>query len=226
MRKVILDTETTGLNLDKDRIIEIACIELLNEIPSGEIFHRHYSPGNLIVSKEAENIHGFSNEFLKDFDLFDESLEEVLDFIKDSPLIIHNASFDLGMLNSSFQRMNIEKINEDRAICTVTLARKMFPGSKVNLNALCRKYGISLENRVKHDAVTDCYLLSQVYLELIGGKQNKFNFKQNENIQESKKSFEKFSAKTPLIEISEHETKLHKKMLLNIPKSLWEKTDY
>ena len=176
MRKIILDTETTGLNPSSDRIIEIACVEMINEIPTGKVFHKYYNPGNVVIPEQAENIHGLSNEFLKDYKLFDDNIDEVLDFIDNCQLIIHNASFDLAMINSALERMHLKKIEESSALCTVRMARKMFPGSKVNLNALCRRFDISLANREKHDAVTDCFLLSQVYIELIGGKQHKFNF--------------------------------------------------
>lgn len=224
MRKIILDTETSGLNPKEDRIIEIACLELINDIPSGNIYHKFFSPGNVNISPEAEKVHGLSNNFLSKYDLFDNQVDEVLDFLEDSPIIIHNVSFDLSMINSSLERLRLQKLSEKRCICTLIMARKLFPGTKVNLNALCRRYKISLENREKHDAVTDCFLLAQVYMELIGGKQHKFNFfekkeKTLSNLQQKKMNI-KF---TPEIIVDNQELNCHEKMLSEISNSLWKK---
>jgi DNA polymerase-3 subunit epsilon len=224
MRKIILDTETTGLSPSSDRIIEIACVELVNEIPTGKVFHKYYNPGDIVISEQAENIHGLSNGFLKDFELFDNSIEEVLDFIDGCQLIIHNASFDLSMINSALERMNLKKIEESSATCTVQMARKIFPGRKVNLNALCRRFDISLVNREKHDAVTDCFLLSQVYIELIGGKQHKFSFDEK-NIKplEEKSNANHCVKQTPIISLDENEIKNHEKIKKQIKNSIWDK---
>ena len=175
MRKLILDTETSGLDPEKDRIIELACVEMVDDSPTGEKYHRYYNPGNIIISNEAEQIHGLNNKFLEKFPTFEKSSQEFLDFIKDSQLIIHNASFDLSMINSSLERIGKEVISFSRTVCTLEMSRKMFPGSKNNLNALCRRFNISLENREKHGALTDCYLLIDVYIELLGGKQERLN---------------------------------------------------
>ena len=168
MRKLILDTETSGLNPENDRIIELACVEMINEAPTGEKYHRYYNPGDIIISNEAEQIHGLNNKFLEKFPTFEKSAQEFLDFIEDSQLIIHNASFDLSMINASLKRIGKEIILPERAVCTLEMSKKMFPGSKNNLNALCRRFNISLENREKHGALTDCYLLLDVYIELLG----------------------------------------------------------
>ena len=225
MRKIILDTETTGLNPSSDRIIEIACVELVNEIPTGKVFHKYYNPGDVVIPEQAENIHGLSNDFLKSYELFDNNIKEVLDFIDDCHLIIHNASFDLSMINSALERMELKKIEESSATCTVRMARKMFPGSKVNLNALCRRYDISLANREKHDAVTDCFLLSQVYIELIGGKQHKFSFDDEKNIKptEEKNNINYCSKKTPIVLLNEDEIKNHENIRKQIKNSIWDK---
>ena len=227
MRKIILDTETTGLNPFSDRIIEIACVELFNETPTGKVFHKYYNPGEVVIPEQAENIHGLSNDFLKDYELFDNSIKEVLDFIDDCQLIIHNASFDLAMINSALVRMNFKKIKESSATCTVQMARKKFPGSKVNLNALCRRFDISLANREKHDAVTDCFLLSQVYIELIGGKQHKFSFDENNiNLMEEKSNVNYCSKKTPIISLNEDEIKNHENIRKQIKNSIWDKINF
>ena len=224
MRKIILDTETTGLNPVSDRIIEIACLELVNEMPTGRVFHKYFNPGDVVIPEQAENIHGLSNEYLKNYELFDNKVDEVLDFIDDSQLIIHNASFDLAMINNALNRMNLKPIEESSALCTVIMARKMFPGRKVNLNALCRRFGISLENRKKHDALTDCFLLSQVYLELIGGKQHKFSFGNEELNKEVKQKKVDYSLKkTSTISLSENEIANHQDIRNRIKNSIWNK---
>ncbi len=224
MRKIILDTETTGLNPVSDRIIEIACLELVNEMPTGRVFHKYFNPGDVVIPEQAENIHGLSNEYLKNYELFDNKVDEVLDFIDDSQLIIHNASFDLAMINNALNRMNLKPIEESSALCTVIMARKMFPGRKVNLNALCRRFGISLENRKKHDALTDCFLLSQVYLELIGGKQHKFSFGNEELNKEVKQKKVDYSLKkTSTISLNENEIANHQDIRNRIKNSIWNK---
>ena len=223
MRKIILDTETTGLDFQKDRIIEVGCIELINDIPSGNTFHRYYSPGLIKITKEAEKVHGLNNKKLEEYPKFDDSLEEFCSYIKDSPLIVHNASFDISMINSAFSRNNLELIDIDKCICSLIMAKKLFPGSKVNLNALCKRYEISIVGREKHDAMTDCHLLAKVYLELIGGKQRKFKFsKKNKRLNSSNTdqlsaNYEKF----PEIKLTESEKINHLNMLKDIPKNLW-----
>ena len=223
MRKIILDTETTGLDFRKDRIIEIGCLELINDIPSGNSFHRYYSPGLIKISDEAEKIHGLNNIILEKYPKFDDRLDEFLKYIKDSPLIVHNALFDISMINSAFLRKNVEPIDIEKCICSLIIAKKLFPGGKVNLNALCKRYGISVDGREKHDAMTDCHLLSQVYLELIGGKQRKFEFsKINKNSKLSDNHHSNtHNLELPEIELVESEKNDHSKMLKDIPKNYW-----
>tara|TARA_B100000989_G_C19516176_1_gene461751 strand:- start:1233 stop:1913 length:681 start_codon:yes stop_codon:yes gene_type:complete len=223
MRKIILDTETTGLNFTNDRIIEVGCLELHNDIPTGSSFHRYYSPGFIKITEEAEKIHGLNNITLEKYPKFDDSLEEFRNYIKDSILIVHNASFDISMINSAFARNNIELINVDKCICSLVMAKKLFPGSKVNLNALCKRYDISIIGREKHDAMTDCHLLAKVYLELIGGKQRKFKFSEKTlimNLSDNNGSNENYK-RLPEIKLMESEKKNHSNMLREIPKNLW-----
>ena len=223
MRKIILDTETTGLNFQKDRIIEIGCLELVNDVPSGNMFHRYYSPGLIKISDEAEKIHGLNNKILEKYPKFDDCLDDFIAYIKDSILIVHNASFDISMINSAFSRNNLELIDIEKCICSLIMAKKLFPGSKVNLNALCKRYDISIEGREKHDAMTDCHLLAKVYLELIGGKQRKFKFSnKNKDLNLSNKQpSDVNNIKLKEIELTEYEKNNHSKMLKDIPKSLW-----
>ena len=223
MRKIILDTETTGLNFQKDRIIEIGCLELVNDVPSGNMFHRYYSPGLIKISDEAEKIHGLSNKILEKYPKFDDCLDDFIAYIKDSILIVHNASFDISMINSAFSRNNLELIDIEKCICSLIMAKKLFPGSKVNLNALCKRYDISVEGREKHDAMTDCHLLAKVYLELIGGKQRKFQFSnKNKDLNLSNKHPSDLNnIKLKEIELTDYEKDSHLKMLKDIPKSFW-----
>ena len=220
MRKLILDTETSGLDPEKDRIIELACVEMVNDSPTGNKYHRYFNPGNIIISNEAEQIHGLNNKFLEKFPTFEKSSQEFLDFIKDSQLIIHNASFDLSMINASLERIGKEVINSSRAVCTLEMSRKMFPGSKNNLNALCRRFNISLENREKHGALTDCYLLIDVYIELLGGKQERLNLSQN--LLSTTKRFEVPRDFEPiLVKLSDEEKILHEELLKKINGPIW-----
>ena len=220
MRKLILDTETSGLSPEKDRIIELACVEMINDSPTGEKFHQYYNPGNIIISNEAEQIHGLNNKFLEKFPTFEKSAQEFLDFVEDSQLIIHNASFDLSMINSSLKRIGKEIIPAKRAICTLDMSKKMFPGSKNNLNALCRRFDISLENREKHGALTDCYLLLDVYIELLGGKQERLNLYQNQLSITEKFEIPK-DYEPVLAQLSNEEERLHEELLKKINKPIW-----
>ena len=220
MRKLVLDTETTGLDPEKDRIIELACVEIVNDSPTGDKYHRYYNPGNIIISNEAEQIHGLNNKFLEKFPTFEKSAQEFIEFIKDSQLIIHNASFDLSMINTSLERVGKEVISSSRAICTLEMSRKMFPGSKNNLNALCRRFNISLESREKHGALTDCYLLQEVYIELLGGKQERLNLSQSQSSVTERfkipKNFKEVSVK-----LSDKEKILHEDLLKKINRPIW-----
>ena len=170
MIEVILDTETTGLSADKDRIVEIACIELNNHIPTKNIFHTFINPETK-VSADAFNVHGYSDEFLSNKLKFREIAKNFLDFIKDKKLIIHNADFDLGFLNNELRRLNIKPILKSDVVDTLQIARSRFPGVGNSLDALCKRYKINVEAREKHSALVDCHLLSKVYIELIDKKE-------------------------------------------------------
>ena len=220
-RRLILDTETTGLDFDKDRIVEIACLELIDDVFSGEKFHNYYSPENIIISKQSEEIHGLSNDFLKKYKSFESEIQSFLEFIGNSQLIIHNAQFDLSMINNALKRIGKKRIPEEQTLCTLELSKKKFPGSKNNLNALCRRFGISLEEREKHSAITDCFLLLQVFQELNGGKQGNLEFSIYEEIinEPNKVKYENFNL--PKVKISDKELENHKKMLKEIPNNFW-----
>ncbi len=221
MRKLILDTETTGLDYDKDRIIECACLELINGQHTEERFHSYYNPDGVLISQQSEQIHGLSNGFLMKYKSFEDSIDSFLEFIGDSQLIVHNAQFDISMINSALRRKNRELISMNNVLCTLELAKKKFPGSKNNLNALCRRFNISLESREKHGALTDCYLLLRVYIELMGGKQEHLLFN---SVQKEAKHEEKINygdREKIIINVSDEEKILHQKMLEKIPNSIW-----
>ena len=220
-RRLILDTETTGLDFDKDRIIEIACLELIDDVFSGKKFHSYYNPENIIISQQSEEIHGLTNDFLKKYNSFESEIKDFLEFIGESQLIIHNAQFDLSMINNALKRIGKNMIPNDQTLCTLELSRKRFPGSKNNLNALCRRFGISLEEREKHSAITDCFLLLQVFQELNGGKQGKLEFSNYEEIINVNSNVKYENLNLPKISITNEELENHKKMLKEIPKNLW-----
>src|SRR6266446_823611 len=171
MREIVLDTETTGLDpLRGDRLVEIGCIELLNRIPTGQTFHRYLNPER-DVPAEAFAVHGLSREFLADKPLFAEVVADLLAFIGDAPLVIHNAGFDVGFINAELERCGKPWVARDRLIDTLLLARRKYPGGKNRLDDLCGRFGIDNSRRTKHGALLDAELLAEVYLELIGGRQ-------------------------------------------------------
>jgi DNA polymerase-3 subunit epsilon len=171
MREVVLDTETTGLEPSAGhRIVEIGCTELIQHIPTGETFQRYVDPER-DMPIEAERVHGLTRAFLADQPRFSEIADDFLAFIGDDRLVIHNASFDLGFINAELERIGKPPIAPSRAIDTVSLARRKFPGAPASLDALCRRFGIDLSSRSKHGALLDAELLTEVYLELIGGRQ-------------------------------------------------------
>src|SRR5215469_14744397 len=172
MREVVLDTETTGLDpLRGDRLIEIGCVEIFNRMPTGQTFHRHINPERQI-SAEALVVHGLSNEFLADKPLFAEVVDEFLAFIGDAPLVIHNASFDIGFINAELDRLKMPPIPRDRLVDTLLLARRKHPGVSNRLDDLCSRYSIDNSHRTKHGALLDAELLAEVYVDLIGARQS------------------------------------------------------
>ncbi len=171
MREVVLDTETTGLDpRSGHRIVEIGCVELINHIATGKHFHKYLNPER-DIPEQASAIHGLTEEFLSDKPLFADIAEEFEAFIGDSTLVIHNAEFDLGFINAEREKISQPPIAPDRAIDTVSLARRKFPGAQANLDALCRRFKIDNSDRTVHGALKDAQLLAEVYLELIGGRQ-------------------------------------------------------
>jgi DNA polymerase-3 subunit epsilon len=175
MREVILDTETTGFDPDSGhRIVEIACLELQNHMPTGRHFQQYVHPERG-MPEEAFKIHGLSAEFLSGFPVFGEVADRFLEFIAEAPLVIHNAAFDLKFLNAELAGAGRTLLLAERAVDTVALARRRFPGAQVSLDALCRRFEIDNSARSLHGALLDCELLADVYLELRGGRQPGFD---------------------------------------------------
>jgi DNA polymerase-3 subunit epsilon len=172
VREIILDTETTGLDAKGgDRLIEIGCVELINRIPSGREFHAFLNPEGREVHPDAEAIHGLSAAFLADKPRFADIANQFLDFIADAPLVIHNATFDIGFINAELQRQARPEIGMHRVVDTLALARRKHPAVPNSLDALCKRYGIDNSQRTKHGAIMDSLLLASVYVELLGERQ-------------------------------------------------------
>lgn len=221
MRQIILDTETSGLDFEHDRIIEVGCLELIDNVYTGKKFHRYYKPDNILITKESEEIHGLNNGFLSKYPTFDKDIDDFLSFIDNSQMIIHNAQFDLNMINYSLKRLSKREIDKSNTLCTLEIAKKKFPGSKNNLNALCRRFDISLDSREKHGALTDSFLLMHVYNELRGGKQQALQL----SLQKTKKNYnhqitlEKNNLQ--IIVLEQEEIEKHSKMIKKIKNSIW-----
>ena len=174
MREIVLDTETTGLSPDQGhRVVEIGCVEMINHVATGQVFHAYINPER-DMPEEAFSVHGLSEAFLRDHPKFAEVVEKFLAFIGDDPLVIHNAQFDMGFLNAELERAGQPPLEMSRAIDTVKMARQKFPGAQASLDALCRRFDIDNSNRELHGALLDARLLADVYLELKGGRQTGF----------------------------------------------------
>ncbi len=171
MREIVLDTETTGLSpAEGDRLCEIGCVELNDHLATGRTFHVYINPER-DMPEGAFRVHGLSEKFLRDKPTFAEVADDFLEFISDTPLVIHNASFDLGFLNAELKRLGKKILPPSQAVDTLTIARRKFPGAQNNLDALCRRFNIDNSDRVHHGALLDSELLAEVYLELVGGRE-------------------------------------------------------
>ena len=222
MIEVILDTETTGLSTtEKHRIVEIGCVELRNQIPTNKIFHEYINPQRP-VSEEAYKIHGYSDEFLSDKKTFSEISENFLNFIKNKKLVIHNASFDLAFLNYELQLVNQKAIDNKNIIDTLEIARSKYPGSQNSLDALCRRFNVDNSKREKHNALIDCHLLKEVYVNLLDQKEPKLDL-QSSGIIDLKLHYgtkKENNIPRKIIEPNDDELKLHKKYLkFQLPKN-------
>ena len=213
MKEIILDTETTGLNVkDGHRIVEIGCIELENLIPTKKTFHCYLNPERK-VSEKAFEVHGYSDEFLSKQKKFSEIVDNFLNFIEGKRLVIHNAEFDIGHLNNEMLILGKKKINNE-IVDTLVLARDKFPGSPINLDSLCKRYRIDNSRRTKHTALIDCDLLAKVYINLLDQKEPTLDF-QSENKNTAEINDNNIQYYKKIIKPSEEEINLHKNFLKN-----------
>ena len=210
MNEIFLDTETTGLSFKEGhKIVEIACIETQDLIPTGRIFHKLINPKR-DMPEEAFNVHGFSQEFLKDKDIFSNIADEFLNFVKGKKIIIHNASFDLGFINGELAQIDREQLDIELVVDSLDLARNKFPGLSNSLDALCKRFNIDLSKRTKHNALLDCELLREVYINLLDAKEPKFNLSSHN---EDKNIILNKNYNKKIVNISELEFNSHKEFL-------------
>ena len=215
MREVILDTETTGLEPSNgDRIVEIGCIELENQIATNRIFHQYINPERP-VSEEAFKVHGYSDQFLSKQKKFSQIYEDFLNFIKGKKLVIHNAPFDLSFLDYELKLINKKGIERKNIIDTLEIARQKYPGAQNSLDALCKRFNIDNSEREKHNALIDCHLLKEVYINLLDQKEPRLNLKNNEFIETKYENVGKKNNKIQrkIIRPSKEEANLHKEYL-------------
>jgi DNA polymerase-3 subunit epsilon len=218
MREIILDTETTGLDpKDGHRIIEIGAVEMKNKVLTGTKFHFYINPQRT-VPQEAYRIHGISTEFLKDRPLFGEIANEFVQFIEGASLVIHNAAFDMKFLNYELSLVKMASIDHLNIIDTLAMARKMFPGQKANLDALCRRFKIDNSLRAYHGALKDAKLLAEVYVELCGGRQSSFTMQTKTSYSASKSYVKPLDRanNTIVVKPSEEELKQHESLMEKI----------
>ena len=215
MRKIALDIETTGLNpIEGHKIIEIGCVELLNNFPTGKTWQKYINP-NRNIPQEAYEVHGLTEDFLKDKPSFQEVTEGFKSFIKNSKLIIHNSKFDIKFLNYELEAINLDPINLE-IIDTIDIARKLFPGQSVSLDALCKRYKIDIEKRKLHGALLDAELLAEVYLEMQGGRQQGINLELKKNSNDKKVNRENIKYSKKIYKLKKEEINSYNKLLASI----------
>ncbi len=214
MSEIFLDTETTGLSTkDGDRIVEIACIETTDLIPTKKVFHKLINPEKK-VSQEAFKVHGFSDDFLKDKQKFEDIAEELLEFISGKKLIIHNAPFDVGFLNRELKKINKKTLDLRKVEDSLSLARSKFPSSSNSLDNLCKRFNIDISRRKKHNALLDCELLREVYINLVGQKEPSLSFNTSDSSEENKISNKDIvNREKIIIKINSEELQKHNKFL-------------
>lgn len=223
MREVVLDTETTGLDpAAGHRVVEIGCVELLNHVPTGRTFQRYLDPERAMPG-EALAVHGLSNAFLAGKPRFAHVADDLLDFLAGSPLVMHNAGFDLGFLNAELRRLGRPILAADHTVDTVFLARKKYPGAPANLDALCRRFQIDLSDRTLHGALKDAQLLARVYLELQGGREPGLVLVSTATRRLS--GLEPGAWKARLVQPTVEEADAHRVFIARIPNCLWPDRD-
>ena len=223
MREIVLDTETTGLDPKMGhRLVEIGAVELINHTPTGVNYQTYINPER-DVDPGAQEIHGLTNEFLKQHPAFGDISAEFMSFLSDSTLIIHNAPFDLAFINMELSRLEVTPISSERVIDTLVLARKKFPGAQANLDALCRKFAIENRHRELHGALVDAALLADVYIELIGGKEPTLGLsaKKSKTVAED---IARVCQNPRSFPVSEEELELHRAFVETLKNPIWDKT--
>lgn len=219
MREIVLDTETTGFDPSQGhRIVEIGCVELLNHVPTGRTYQAYVNPERTMPT-EAFEVHGLSDDFLSDKPVFAEIADSFMAFLADSQLVIHNASFDMGFINAELKNLQKPPIDAPRAIDTVLMARRKFPGSPASLDALCKRFQIDISDRALHGALKDARLLADVYVELLGGRQPGLKLLSKEG----QKAISRFQRQRPprLLKPSPDEENAHADFLGKISEPLW-----
>tara|TARA_Y100000590_G_C15592910_1_gene966823 strand:- start:269 stop:934 length:666 start_codon:yes stop_codon:yes gene_type:complete len=212
MYEIFLDTETTGLSFHEGhKIVEIACVETKDLIPTDRVFHKLLNPKR-DVPDQAFKIHGFTEEFLSDKESFDVVADDFLNFIKGKKIIIHNASFDLSFLNGELKNINKELIDKRLVIDSLEVARNKFPGTSNSLDALCKRFDIDLSRRTKHNALLDCELLREVYINLLDAKEPKFNLS-SVTLEDDKSSNREKKYGKKILHITENEIQRHNNFL-------------
>jgi DNA polymerase-3 subunit epsilon len=223
-REIVLDTETTGLDpFSGHRIVEIGCVELIGGLRTGASFHTYLNPER-DMPPEAFRVHGLSAEFLAAHPIFSQKVDDFLEFIADSNLVIHNAAFDMKFINYELEKHGFAPVVMERAIDTVLMARKKFPGSPASLDALCKRFNIDLSGRTKHGALLDAELLAEVYLDLCGGRQSMFALDitsqqvvADNNLMTVTRSF----LEARVFPVSVEEEEAHKAMLSRLKSPIW-----
>lgn len=221
MYEIVLDTETTGLDAaGKDRIVEIGCVELENHVPTGRTFHQYINPQRN-MPEEAFKVHGLSETFLSQKPLFSEIAQKFLEFIEDRALVIHNSEFDMAFINAELKRINLPQVPLARTIDTLKIARERFPGAPASLDALCRRFGINNVARTQHGALLDSQILAEVYLELIGGRQQALTLKAREEKSKKGNVTEQMRLAARPHSASDTELAAHAALIDSIPKAIW-----
>ena len=216
IREIVLDTETTGLETTfGHRIIEIGAVEMVNKIKTGKVFQTYLNPLRE-VSNDAYQVHGISTNFLKNKPLFKDIVKDLIEFVGNSKLVIHNAPFDIKFLKHEFSLAKIQGLDLSGCIDTLAIAKKMFPGAKVSLDALCKRFKVDNSNRQFHGALKDALLLADVYLELCGGRQNTFTLNNENNSTNHHITSHNKKYTTPVITPDENESKFHHEFVKKI----------
>ncbi len=228
-REIVLDTETTGFEPSEGhKMVEIGCVELINHIPSGEIFHVYLNPER-DVPEDAARIHGLTTEFLADKPVFTEKVGEFLDFIGNDKMVIHNAEFDMKFINAELKGAGFKPLPMSQAIDTLPMARKKYPGQPANLDALCRRFKVDNSDRTYHGALLDSELLAEVYLELIGGRQHGLGLGNDsteaKTVGSFNAKFKRQNREQRSFSPSKKELKMHKEFIDKINDALWNKEE-